>query len=232
MQRRPGNRRKSRPRIWDRIMLRLSKGDYVDGLWVGTDDDNPQPVLDRLHEALRLIERYDALRYSRLTRDLERVWALSASLHPTAAFDHRLRACVLHARFVLAEETTLERVASAIIHEATHARLWNCGIGYAEALRPRVEAICVRRELAFAAKLPNGAQAQERAKRTLAVCNGDNLSNEALSRRREVQAEVELRRLGVPDWTIRAILIYRHLIWSMIRFIRRAKRGFRASAAS
>jgi hypothetical protein len=30
-------------------------------------------------------------------------------------------------------------------HEATHARLWTCGIAYEERLRARVEAVCLRK---------------------------------------------------------------------------------------
>jgi len=214
-------KRKKRPRLFDWIELRWSTGEQIDGLWVGTNDDNPEPVLARLRDALSLIKRYDPVCYSRLTRDLARVWARSPAHHPLAIFDHRLGACVLHTRFVMAESTTLDLVATVIVHEATHARLWNRNVHYEEALRPRVEAICVRREMAFAARLPNGKQAYERAEQALAWCNSDHLSNDALYRQREAQDVEELRRLGVPDWVVRAIVVLGHAIW----FFRRSYRA-------
>jgi hypothetical protein len=42
-----------------------------------------------------------------------------------------------------------------------------CGIGYEEEIRARVEAVCFRREVAFATGLPNGEQVRQRAERTL-----------------------------------------------------------------
>ncbi len=68
------NRQKQRPRLLDRIELRLSTNKRVDGLWVGTYEKEPEAVLRRVEEALYLIKIYDRLRYDRLIRDLERVW--------------------------------------------------------------------------------------------------------------------------------------------------------------
>ena len=60
---------------------------------------------------------------------------------------------MLDERFVTNPETTIERIASVIVHEATHARMERCGIGYAEDQRARIETVCFRRELAFAVRL-------------------------------------------------------------------------------
>jgi hypothetical protein len=78
-----------------------------------------------------------------------------------------VQACVLDERYVLSETTTLEQIALTIIHEATHARLERCGIDYDEKLRQRIEAVCLRREFAFVAKLPNGAKLRDELARTL-----------------------------------------------------------------
>jgi len=45
------------------------------------------------------------------------------------------------------------------------------GIGYDEDIRARVERVCIRRELAFAAKLPNGEQVRQQAERILPLCD-------------------------------------------------------------
>ena len=208
-------------------MLRLSTGEQFDGLWIGTFD-KPELALRRLREALQLIKTRDPLRYARLTRDLKRIWVFSIST--PACFNYRLDACQLDERFVLAEATTPELLASAIVHEATHARLWNCGVGYDEALRPRVEAICVHRQVAFAKKLPDGQQSREWAEQILASSDPATLSNASFWKRNYDWQIEEARRLGIPDWVVRAMLVLRRLIWSVIRFTRWAKRGFMAQA--
>jgi hypothetical protein len=81
-----------------------------------------------------------------------------------------LRACLVDVRFVLLETTTLEEIASTIVHEATHARLERWGISYDEKQRSRVEAICLRRELNVAASLPHSEPLREQIARTLEWC--------------------------------------------------------------
>jgi hypothetical protein len=222
------DRRKPGPRLADRIMLRLSTAEHVDGLWIGAFDQ-PTPMLHRLREALQLIKTYDPFRYARLTRDLKRVWVCD-SPSPIGCFNCRLDACQLNGRFVLASTTTPELLASVLVHEGTHARLWSYGIGYDEALRPRVEAICVRRQLAFAKKLPNGQQSREWARETLTACDPANLSNASFSKRNYDWYIEEAHRLGIPDRVLRAVLALRRLIWAVIRFTRWATRGFVAPA--
>ena len=58
----------------DRVMLRLSAGRLVDGLWIGTFESEAEPILRRVEELLRLIKTYDRHRYNRIVGDLERVW--------------------------------------------------------------------------------------------------------------------------------------------------------------
>jgi hypothetical protein len=206
---------KPKPYFSDRIMLWLSKGEQLDGLWIGTFD-HANRILPRLSEALQLIKTFDPLRYARLTRDLKRVWVFSI---PTpACFNYRLDACQLDEQFVLAETTTPELLASAIVHEATHARLWNWGVRYDEPLRPRVEAICVRRQLAFAKKLPDGQQSREWAEQILASSDPTTLSSANMWKRDYDWRISELRRCGTPDWVVRAIIALAHVIWAVHRF--------------
>jgi hypothetical protein len=117
-------------------------------MWVGTYfQRNAEQVMRRVEETLRLIKTYDERRYKRLISDLSRVWV---RLVPggLGKYTHSLRACELDERFVLAETSPPEMIAATIVHEATHARLWRFGFGYDENVRGRVEAVCVRRELA------------------------------------------------------------------------------------
>lgn len=189
-------------------MLRFSTSRQIDGLWIGVFNvSEPDTVLCRIEEALGLIKAYDPLRYDRLIRDLERVWARLLPGY-LGNFNSSLRACELDKDFVLDDASLPELIAATIVHEATHARLQRCGVGYEEELRPRVEAICFRRELAFAAKLPNGEKVREQAERLLALCATEDYWTDAAFKERDVNAA---RDLGFPGWFIRAILGLRAL---------------------
>jgi hypothetical protein len=92
------------------------------------------------------------------------------------------------------------------VHEVTHARLWRCGIVYEERLRARIEAVCVRREIAFAAKLPNGQEVRERAERALELCAADDNWTDAVFDARHIEGAMEaMRYLGMPNWFIRTL---------------------------
>jgi hypothetical protein len=118
-----------------------------------------------------------------------------------AHFDPSIWACVLDPRLVLNEMTTSEEIASTIVHEATHARLWRCGFRYSEETRLRVEAVCMRRERAFANRLPNGEEIRVGADRRLTAYAGqDYWTDEAFRRRYEEGAFEALEYLGVPKW--------------------------------
>src|SRR5262249_52879499 len=135
--------RKTRPPFYERMMIRLSDSRLVDGLWIGVGKAKaPELALRRVEEALCLIKVFDRVRYNRLIRDLERVWVTPLPGY-SGCFSYLLGACKLDPRFVLAETTLPEMIASTIVHEATHARLQRCGIGYEEELRGRVEAVCL-----------------------------------------------------------------------------------------
>jgi hypothetical protein len=196
-----------KPTRIDRLDLWLSKGRKIDGLWVGAMESKPHPALRRVEAALQLIKRHDMLSYSRITRNLDRIWVRlipSAEAH----YERSLNACVLDERYVLGEGMTLEKLASTIVHEATHARLEGWGISYVEGRRSRIEAICLRRELSFVAELPDSESLQEEVVRTLEWCstNGDYLSD-ASFRKRDYQGNIEtFRYVGIPNWLINFLM--------------------------
>jgi hypothetical protein len=204
-----------RPRLLDRVALRLSANKRVDGLWLGVFlADKRDEIFRRVEEALHLIKEYDRLRYGRLLRDIERVWVLTIP-EASANYNRSLRACQLSTRFILAEESVPEVIAATIVHEATHARLTKRGIEYREADRPRVEKVCVRRELAFAEKLPNGQAIREQAERALAWITDpaypEYWTDQAFEKRyvdRNVEA---LSELGAPGLLVKMVLVLRRL---------------------
>jgi hypothetical protein len=196
-----------KPTRADRLDLWLSRGRNIDGLWVGTTESDPYPALQRVEQALELIKRHDALNYSRTTRSLDRIWVRlipSAEAH----YERSLNACVLDERYVLNEAMTLEKIASTIVHEATHARLEGWGIVYVEDRRTRIEAICLRRELSFAAKLPDSESLQQEIVQTLEWCatNHDHLSDARFQARDDQGNAATLRYLGTPDWIISLVM--------------------------
>jgi hypothetical protein len=206
----------------DRLDLWLSTGREIDGLWVGTIEGKPHPGLHRVEDALRLIKHHSSLHYSRVTRNLERLWV---HLLPdaSACYYEALGACMLDERFVLQETMTLEELASTIVHEATHARLEQWGIRYDEQVRARIEAVCIRRELNFIAKLPHSEPLREQKARALEWCVSDHeyFSNVSFQQR-DHQGNVEtLRYLGTPEWVIRFIFRTLPVVFAVRRLIRR-----------
>lgn len=206
-----------RPLLVDRLGLWFSKSSTTDGLWIGTTESKLYPALRRVEDALQLIKRHDTLNYFRITRNLDRIWV---HLLPSAQahYDRSLNACALDERYVLNETMTLDQIASTIVHEATHARLEGWGIQYLEAMRIRIESICLRRELNFLVKLPDSEPLQDEIVRALDWCASDPdfYSDKNFWWRRQ-EGEVEtLRYLNAPNWLIR---------WAMWLIRRRRQRA-------
>jgi hypothetical protein len=192
-----------------------------DGIWIGSWGRAPEEDLARVEDALLLIQQHSPLDYARIVRELERIW-VSLSFHGLAEYQHSLRACILDERYVADPATTIERIASAIVHETTHARLERYGIGYKAELRTRIEAICFRRELAFAVRLPNSAELQQQIAQSLEwyPANPDFFSDATFRERHTAGGTEALRHAGVPDWLIQATL-------ALKRMLGRARRLFR-----
>ena len=197
-------RRTLRPHVvLDRIALQLSTSKTIDGLWIGVWEDKPEQYLQRVEAALLLIKTCDPIRYQRLIRDLKRVWVflLPASI---GSFKEPLQTCQLDPRFVLSKRATPDIIAAVIVHEATHARLRRCGFSYREEVRPRVEAICIRQELAFARRLQDGARVREWAEASLTACATPDALTDVAREKRHVEGSLEvLRHLGAPNWVLR-----------------------------
>ena len=105
------------------------------------------------------------------------------------------------------EATTLEQIASVIVHETTHAVLERRGIAYDEARRHRIEAICLRRQLHFVSKLAGGEAEQESVKLSLDYY-GDNpefFSDVNMGQRFHDGSVETLRWLGVPNCLVALI---------------------------
>jgi hypothetical protein len=166
-----------------------------------------------------------SLAYSRIISDLERVW-ISLLPDGLAEYNHSLKACLLDERFVADSATSVERIASVIVHEATHAKLERCGIAYSEDQRARIEAICFRRELALAVRLPDGAKLQQDIAEYLDwYLDNPDYFRDAQVFERHTDGEIEmLRHIGAPDWLIRATPTLKSMIGWARRLFRIAWR--------
>jgi hypothetical protein len=194
--------RKLRTGLWVlayRLVLHAWPHRLIEGAWVGLSArSRASQFCDVIDKALDLIKQHDPLRYARLTRDLKRV-AIYVLPGATANFIPLVKVCAIDERLIAAHAFQPEIIAAVIVHEAAHARLASRGIGYEEKLRYRVEAVCARRERAFAAKLPNGQLVSEQAERRLALAPAT--FTDAATRERVYQGDVAaFSYLGVPTW--------------------------------
>jgi hypothetical protein len=201
-----------------KLMLLTSASRRIDGMWIGSFDNDVEPRLRRVEDALNLVKTYDPVRYAHLIRDLERIW-VAVIPGGLAHFEPSIWACVLDERHLLNDANPPERIAASIVHEATHARLWRSGIGYdGEELRARVEAVCFRRERAFAAKLPNGERNRELADQKLAAyADPSYWTNEAFRTREAEGVRKALQYLGTPNWLVRVMMVVRRAFSRLVR---------------
>ncbi|MDF0582216.1 hypothetical protein [Bradyrhizobium yuanmingense] len=211
-----------KPPLVDRIQLWLSTSRMVDGIWIGTLSDDPERALQRVEAALRLIERSAPLHYQRVKKSLSRIWVQLVP-HGAGCYQHSLNACLLDPRVVASETTTIEWIASAIVHEATHARLKNWGIRYDEAARPRIERICARRELDFARHLTGVDALQEEIAQRLDLCRdeGTYYTDQNMQQNMDEGVVEALRHLRTPEWAISLLFRVRDLRVGVRRFTRR-----------
>jgi hypothetical protein len=195
------NGSKAKPDLFERFELRWSTGRDIDGVWIGTFDT--EAGLRRVEGALQLMKRQSPLHHGRVVHSLDRIWVRLVP-DSVANYSRRLNACELDERFVVANDTTLELIASTIVHEATHARLEGWGIAYDEARRHRIEAICLRRELDFVSQLTGCEALQESVRRSLDYYgnNSEFFSDGNMGQRFEDGSFETLRYLGVPNWLV------------------------------
>ncbi|MBZ9671668.1 hypothetical protein LB543_14830 [Mesorhizobium sp. ESP7-2] len=179
------------------LSFKLCDKRSIDGLLVVYTGDEESKKINKVAAALKLISDFDPIRYKRMHHDLNRIWVLTIAGW-VGRYQQATSTCELDERFVLNQGTTPERIASTIVHEATHARLGRCGIGYQEELRTRVEQVCIRREMAFARKLPSGADIDQRAEMKLNSLSG--LSDAAMAERYFEGQRKALLYLGGPAW--------------------------------
>lgn len=130
-------------------------------------------VVERLDEALGLIETYQPWRLAHLQRDLKEIrverFACRGAFMPDA------RTCITELTFLARRDIQAGPVASSILHEGVHARIHAMGVSPHDRDRSREERICRRAELSFGRALPEeqGAPVIERALESLGLADAD-----------------------------------------------------------
>lgn len=127
--------------------------------------DNDATFVDITREALALIEKHDARRYALLQKKLRFIDNTPTIRY--ASYDRTFRCCRINFAGLgfdwgnrAAPDYELHRVwyiawyAAALVHEATHGRLFDLGIPYTRQTYRRVERICYRETQRFVARLP------------------------------------------------------------------------------
>jgi len=130
-------------------------------------------VLERLDEALELIERTQPWRLAHMRRDLSRFVVIRYPCR--GAFFPQTRECMTELTFLARRDITAAPVASSILHEGMHARVHGMGV-HPESKDPaREERLCRRVELEFGLALPEelGAPVVERARASLELADSD-----------------------------------------------------------
>ncbi|CDX49299.1 hypothetical protein LCM4577_21465 [Mesorhizobium sp. LCM 4577] len=183
--------------ILDWLAFKFSDKRTVGGMLIVYDAKKGGKDADKVSAALQLICDVDPIRHRQVVRDLSSIW-ITTVVAAAGRFMPLTSICELDERFLMREDISIEEVAGAIVHEATHARLFRRGIGYEEKLRDRVENTCMARELAFAAKLANGAAIRRWVETRQ---NGSlDYSNAAFDARDVAGMRDALIHLGTPGW--------------------------------
>lgn len=130
-------------------------------------------VLERLDDALALIERYQPIRFSHLRRGIRLI--LVQRFASRGAYLHEHRAILTELTFLARRDIGPEVVASSVLHEGVHARIFRLARRQAGTQPPREERICRRAELTFGRALPAeaGAPVIARAVESLALDDVD-----------------------------------------------------------
>jgi hypothetical protein len=144
-----------------------SERHVVRGFQVVVENSRPDidthAVLERLDDALGLIEAWQPWRLRHMRRDVSHFWVVRYPCR--GAYFPAIRACMTELTFLARRDITAATVASSILHEGMHARTYAMLTSADSFDSAREERICRRAELAFGQALPSelGAPVIERA---------------------------------------------------------------------
>ncbi len=132
-----------------------------------------EDVVDRLNEALSLINEFQPWRLRHIQRDVARI---KVERYPCrGAFIPEQRVVITELTFLARRDISAAPVASSILHEGVHARVHAMGVSPYNRDRAEEERLCRRAELSFGLSLPAqlGAPVIERALASLQLEDAD-----------------------------------------------------------
>jgi hypothetical protein len=151
-------------------MLRSSAREFVDGVGLvdwGPKDQAPPGFLEATKAALALVKETDPRRYAIIVSELRYIVNKEVpGFHPMrggCTYDKRHRAIELEFNEFQLDKGNehygwyLAYYASALVHEATHARLESLCFPYTRATRKRIERICFNEQRRFACRIKRNA---------------------------------------------------------------------------
>jgi hypothetical protein len=156
---------------------RLRTVHEIRGIRVVVENTRPDiatpDVLERLDDALGLIEQYQPWRLAHLRRDLAEIRVMRYPCR--GAYFPEQRVCMTELTFLARRDISAAPVASSILHEGMHARISRMSEHFGAAWqyandRAREERLCRKAEAEFGLALPPalGAPVVERAMQCLA----------------------------------------------------------------
>ncbi len=197
------------PRYWKlghwfyALLFALSPKRRMHGLTVASSPIGAHQVeasFQKLDRALQAIARCDPPRYAGIRKDMQRIWVGPIPNYARGQWIEELRLCMLRDSFVGDDAVSDAYVAALIIHEGTHARVARAGISFDEQNRPRIERLCIKSQLAFARRHPDGGPLVEMFEENLE--RADSWWSDQRLRSVQLQA---LTELGLPRRARRAI---------------------------
>jgi len=137
--------------VMDGLFIKACRFRTIDGIPVGVlEGEKAEATWPRVESALGVIRRYDPRRLHRLKEDVARILVVP---NRQSVFSRSSRSIVLHQIYV--DKMPPANLASALVHEAIHARLRRDGFtAYGADLIERVEELCCDEEIAFAMRCP------------------------------------------------------------------------------
>ncbi len=169
------------------------------GVWPFVSQSERATVFEKVDIALKLIREKVPCRFREFESDVRCILAGTPTF--LGQFINELKMIELYDAYATDTETTAEKLACTLVHEAQHARLFRLGFGYEQDMRGRIERLCFRAERNFAKLLPDEDELIEQAEAWMEADAEAHFSSEA---RREADFRA-LRELGCPEVIIRVV---------------------------
>src|SRR5260221_12240349 len=93
-------------------------------------------VFQRVEEALGIIEAYAPIRFAALRPDLRQI-LIRGLPDEVSHYDPKRQLCEIFVGWITSDEGTPEAIASTVVHEAEHARLWRLRFWYTSEVQTR-----------------------------------------------------------------------------------------------